>query len=200
MLLANAAGSPAQLLSPLLMFALVGGFFYFMLIRPQKKQSQEFQKTLENLKVGDRVVTRGGIKGEVVELTNDSFVIESADSSRIELLKQALSYIESDPSSNPHLAKTPVGNLDYGKDERFINKLDELKAENKTQEDYDILLVDIFEYVVVEDAADFESISSKFRLPEDRTEKIIVQLEDLGIISKDLLTAKREILIDPRQD
>ncbi|WP_297377398.1 preprotein translocase subunit YajC [uncultured Helcococcus sp.] len=200
MLLTNAAGSPAQLLSPLLMFALVGGFFYFMIIRPQKKQSQEFKKTLESLKVGDKIVTRGGIKGEVVELKNDSFVIETAGSSRLELLKQSLSYIDSDPASNPHLTKTPVGNLDYGNDDRFINKLEELKTNNTTTEDYDMLLVDIFEYVVVEDAADFDSISSKFRLPEDRTEKIMGQLEDLGIISKDLLTAKREILIDPRQD
>ncbi|MBQ7037154.1 MAG: preprotein translocase subunit YajC [Clostridia bacterium] len=51
--------------------------FYFMLIRPQKKQQKKMKAMLDNLAVGDKVVTIGGIHGKVLKLKDDTVVIES---------------------------------------------------------------------------------------------------------------------------
>lgn len=190
--------APAGLLaSPLIMFLIAGIAFYFMIMMPQRKQRKEYKERMDNLKVGDNIVTRGGIRGSVTEIKNDSLIIRTGNS-EIEILKQALHYIETEERLNNSINNAPVGNLNYGKDEKFINKLEELKAQDIRNNDYDILLNDIYEYIVVEDSAQVESIESKFRLPRERAEKIMIQLEDLGIVSKDLLANKRTILIDPR--
>jgi preprotein translocase subunit YajC len=65
----------------LLMFAV----FYFLLIRPQQKKQRRHQDMLKALKVGDRVITSGGICGTIVE-GGDPFVkIEIADRVRVEV-------------------------------------------------------------------------------------------------------------------
>ena len=50
--------------------------FYFMLIRPQRKKDKEAKKMLENLKVGDRICTIGGIYGTIVRIKDDVLTIE----------------------------------------------------------------------------------------------------------------------------
>ena len=49
--------------------------FYFMLIRPQRRQQERHRQLLESLQRGDRVVTSGGIIGEVVHLKDDEVTI-----------------------------------------------------------------------------------------------------------------------------
>ncbi len=51
--------------------------FYFMLIRPQKKQQKAMKEMLDNLAVGDRIVTIGGIHGKIVKMKDDTIVLES---------------------------------------------------------------------------------------------------------------------------
>ncbi|MGE5247628.1 MAG: preprotein translocase subunit YajC, partial [Verrucomicrobiota bacterium] len=55
------AGGLMGLAPILLMFVI----FYFLLIRPQQKQARKQQEFIKNLKVGDRVVTAGGLHGEI---------------------------------------------------------------------------------------------------------------------------------------
>ena len=50
--------------------------FYFMLIRPQRKKDKEAKKMLENLKVGDRICTIGGIYGTIVRIKDEVLTIE----------------------------------------------------------------------------------------------------------------------------
>ena len=50
--------------------------FYFMLIRPQRKKDKEAKKMLENLKVGDRICTIGGIYGTIVRIKDDVLTVE----------------------------------------------------------------------------------------------------------------------------
>ena len=50
--------------------------FYFVLIRPQRKKDKEAKKMLENLKVGDRICTIGGIYGTIVRIKDDVLTIE----------------------------------------------------------------------------------------------------------------------------
>ncbi len=74
----------------ILMMVLIFVVFYFFLIRPQSKRQKEIKKQRESLKVGDRVVTSGGIYGKIKEL-NDSFVIlEIAENVRIKIDKNSI--------------------------------------------------------------------------------------------------------------
>ena len=50
--------------------------FYFLLIRPQRKKDKEAKKMLENLKVGDRICTIGGIYGTIVRIMDEVLTIE----------------------------------------------------------------------------------------------------------------------------
>ncbi|HYK81835.1 MAG TPA: preprotein translocase subunit YajC [Gemmatimonadales bacterium] len=59
--------------------------FYFMLIRPQRKQQQRHRELLATLQRGDRVVTSGGILGEVVHLKDDEVTLKSGDTRLIVL-------------------------------------------------------------------------------------------------------------------
>jgi preprotein translocase subunit YajC len=74
-------GGFSMLVPLLLMFAV----FYFLLIRPQQKKQRRHQDMLKGLKVGDKVITSGGLCGTIVE-GGDPFVkLEIADRVRVEV-------------------------------------------------------------------------------------------------------------------
>ncbi len=81
------AGGLMGLLPILLMFVI----FYFLLIRPQQKQARKQQDFIKNLKVGDRVVTTGGLHGEVKGLTDTTITLEIADKVRVKITRTAVS-------------------------------------------------------------------------------------------------------------
>ena len=54
--------------------------FYFMLIRPQRRQREQHVQLLASLQRGDRIVTSGGIIGEVVHLKDDEVTVKSGES------------------------------------------------------------------------------------------------------------------------
>src|SRR5713226_7865894 len=80
-------GSPWLQLVP---FALVLGIFYFIILLPMKRKQQKVREFLESLKVGDRIVTTGGIYGQVTRLGEQSVQIQIADKVRIEVAKSAI--------------------------------------------------------------------------------------------------------------
>jgi preprotein translocase subunit YajC len=71
-------------------FVLVLGIFYFIILLPMKRKQQKVQEFLESLKVGDRVVTTGGIHGQITRLGGDTVQVQIADKVRIELAKAAI--------------------------------------------------------------------------------------------------------------
>ena len=82
------AGSMLTMLIPLGLMVL---FFYFFLIRPEKKRNKEMQDMLNNIQVADEVVTNGGIIGRVVSVKEDTVLIETgSDRTKIRILKQAI--------------------------------------------------------------------------------------------------------------
>ena len=74
----------------LVLFGLVLGIFYFIVLLPMKKKQQKVQEFLDGLKVGDRVITTGGIYGQVTRLGEHSVQLQIADKIRIEVAKAAI--------------------------------------------------------------------------------------------------------------
>lgn len=73
---------------------LIIGVFYLLLIRPQQKRQKELQQTISELKVGDRVVTTGGIIGTITTVRDTSFIIRSAEKSMLEIARSAVAGID----------------------------------------------------------------------------------------------------------
>ena len=74
----------------ILPFVVIFGIFYFMVILPQRKRQQEMQELIANIKIGETVVTNGGIIGKVVQLNDKSLIIRSADKSNLEIARSAI--------------------------------------------------------------------------------------------------------------
>ncbi len=77
----GASGGFSVLIPLLLMF----GVFYFLLIRPQQKKTRTHQDMLKSLKVGDRVVTTGGLYGTIVAGGDHIIKLEIADRVRVDV-------------------------------------------------------------------------------------------------------------------
>ena len=79
---------PSLIIMIVVMIAMV----YFMMIRPENKRKKEAEATRESIKNGHKVTTIGGVIGTVVDVKEDSFVMEtSADRVRVEFKKWAIS-------------------------------------------------------------------------------------------------------------
>ena len=99
---AAAAGQESGELSPLQAFLtnysgflIIIVFFvimYFFIVRPQKKKDKEAAQMRDSLEVGDEVVTIGGVVGKVVNVKDDTVIIETGgDRNRLTFLKTAIS-------------------------------------------------------------------------------------------------------------
>src|SRR4026209_550209 len=71
-------------------FALILGIFYFLILLPMKRRQKKEQKYQESLKVGDKVVTTGGIYGQITRLNDKSVQVQIADKVRIEIARAAI--------------------------------------------------------------------------------------------------------------
>jgi preprotein translocase subunit YajC len=85
----DAAGG-TSLIWTILPFVAIFGIFYFLVIMPQKKQRQQLQDMIGQLKINDEVVTNGGIIGKIKEVKETSFIIQSAEKSFLEIGKSAV--------------------------------------------------------------------------------------------------------------
>ena len=91
-LLAMAApqeGAPNPWLQ-LIPFALILGIFYFVMVLPMRKRQQKVQAFLAALKVGDKVITTGGIYGSITRLSDQSVQLQVANNVRIEVSRAAI--------------------------------------------------------------------------------------------------------------
>ena len=71
-------------------FAIVLAIFYFIILLPMKKKQQKVQSFLDNLKVNDRIVTTGGIYGQITRLGEQTVQVQVADKVRIEVAKASI--------------------------------------------------------------------------------------------------------------
>ena len=72
------------------------GMMYFLMIRPQKKEQKKLQAMLNDLAVGDAVVTTSGFYGVVIDITDDDVIVEfgSNKNCRIPMRKTAITEVE----------------------------------------------------------------------------------------------------------
>ena len=78
------------LMGMILPMALIFGIFYFMMIRPQQRKEKERQKTIAELRAGQRVLFAGGLIGMIAEARPHTFLIEIANGVRIEIARGAV--------------------------------------------------------------------------------------------------------------
>ena len=88
-------GGAGQIIMTIVMVLGVGVFFYFFMIRPQKKQEKEVNEMRNSLSVGDEITTIGGIIGKVISIRDETVLIETShDRTKIRLLKSAISKVD----------------------------------------------------------------------------------------------------------
>lgn len=83
-------------LGMILWLVLIFGFMYFFMIRPQKKEQKKMAAMLSSLEVGDCVLTSSGFYGIVIDITDDTVIVEFGNNKncRIPMQKTAISQVE----------------------------------------------------------------------------------------------------------
>lgn len=92
LLLAEGAG--ASPLGGLLPFVLMIGVFYFLVLRPMKKQEDQRKNRLAELKRGDRIALTGGLLGRISRVDDDIVIVEIADKVKVRVLKKDVADFE----------------------------------------------------------------------------------------------------------
>jgi preprotein translocase subunit YajC len=79
-------GNPLAFLLP---FALIGGVFYFLLIRPQQRRAKAQQALVAAVEVGDEIVTTGGVYGTVTGIDDEdgTLTVEIAPGTQIKMMR-----------------------------------------------------------------------------------------------------------------
>jgi len=73
----------------IIMMVLMVAVFYFFMIRPQMKKSKDQKNFRESLKKGDKIITIGGIHGKVLEVKDNTMIIETEGQGRLKIEKSA---------------------------------------------------------------------------------------------------------------
>ncbi|MFT6195059.1 MAG: preprotein translocase subunit YajC [Cognaticolwellia sp.] len=95
---AHAAAGPAQGadgMSMLIMLAVFGLVFYFMIYRPQAKRVKEHKSLMSELSKGDEILTQGGIVGKIVKVSDekDFIVVSIAEGTEVTVQKSGINAV-----------------------------------------------------------------------------------------------------------
>ncbi len=113
----------------LLPLVLIFVVFYFLLIRPQQKKAKVHREMLGNLRRGDRIVTNGGLVGNVTRVPNDTeLIVEIADGVKVRIMRAMIA--ESMAKSGPVSSSKSKGK----KKEEVV---DDDRAEEYEEEEFD---------------------------------------------------------------
>ncbi len=83
-----------QYVYAILPWVLIFGVFWFFLIRPQRKQQKEHEEMLNNLEVGDKIVTIGGIKGKIIKLKDNNIRLRISSDVDIDVVQKAIARLD----------------------------------------------------------------------------------------------------------
>ncbi len=86
-------------MGPLVPMLLVFVLFYFLIIVPQRKRQRATEDMLNNLKAGDKIVTSGGLYGQIVSVREDKRTVQLkiAENVRVEVARTAISGLQENP-------------------------------------------------------------------------------------------------------
>ena len=102
---AAGAGS-ASMMSLMLPLVLMIALMYFLMIRAENKRKKQAEEMRNSLKKGDQITTIGGIIGKIVQVTDETIIIETSDDRvRMELTKWAVSTNNSNPPADAKKGK-----------------------------------------------------------------------------------------------
>ncbi len=95
MFLTQNAG-PSSWITLILYFVVIAGVFYFIAIRPQKKQQKQHNQLLSSLEIGDSILTTSGFYGVVIDIMDEVVVVEFGNNKncRIPMKKEAIVDVE----------------------------------------------------------------------------------------------------------
>ncbi len=82
-----------EIYSTLIMFGAIIAIFYFMIIRPQQKRQKEREALLSQVKKGDKVITAGGMHGDVVGIDEKTVLLEVADKVKIKVERSSIAVV-----------------------------------------------------------------------------------------------------------
>ena len=85
----SGTGQPGGLVS-FLPFAIILGIFYVMILMPMQRRQKTIQEFQGGLKVGDKIITTGGIYGQITRVNDKSVQVQIADKVRIEIARASV--------------------------------------------------------------------------------------------------------------
>ncbi|MGE9290581.1 MAG: preprotein translocase subunit YajC [Puniceicoccales bacterium] len=96
--LAQQQAAPGGSITPILFFILLFAGMWFLIIAPQRKRQKQQEAMIKALKTGDKVLTSGGIFGEITNVKDDRLVVKIADGVKVELGRSFIANKVEDPS------------------------------------------------------------------------------------------------------
>ena len=90
------ASSGMSMVGAIIWMVVLFGIMYFLMLRPQKKEQKRLQAMLNDMEVGDSIVTTGGFYGVVIDMTDEDVIVEFGNNKncRIPMRKQAIAEVE----------------------------------------------------------------------------------------------------------
>ena len=90
------ASSGMGMVGAIVWMVVLFGIMYFLMLRPQKKEQKRLQAMLNDMEVGDSIVTTGGFYGVVIDMTEEDVIVEFGNNKncRIPMRKQAIADVE----------------------------------------------------------------------------------------------------------
>jgi preprotein translocase subunit YajC len=79
----------------IIILVLLVGMFYFLMIRPMRQREKRHDEMVQQLSVGDRVITAGGVYGDIVSLTQDSVVVKIESGATMRVTKGSILNVQS---------------------------------------------------------------------------------------------------------
>lgn len=96
-LVQQAPGGMMAILAQLAPFVLIFVIFWFLLIAPARKRQKTHQAMLDALERGDKVITSGGLHGEVAAIDGAVLVLKIADSVKVRVSRSSISGLQGEP-------------------------------------------------------------------------------------------------------
>lgn len=88
-----------SMIGSLIYIIVIGGLFYFLMIKPQKKMQQTRNQMLDNISVGDKIATISGLMGTVTAVNRETLMVEIAAGVVVEMKKTGVAAVENEQAN-----------------------------------------------------------------------------------------------------